>query len=250
MIRIIVKLDVKPPFVVKPVHFEGLRKMGLPINLAKKYYEQGADEIFYIDIVASLYQREILINEIENTANELFIPFGVGGGVKTIDDFSKLFHSGADKVALNTYALQENPEIINHAAEIFGNQAVVVNIEAKRWDNWYECYTDCGRIRSSKDVIKWAQEVESRGAGEIFLQCVDTDGRRKGFDMELAKAVIDSVKIPVVVSSGAGKLEDIKELIENTQPSGVAISSLLHYNDFTIKEIKDYLRKNNIMVST
>jgi cyclase len=250
LIRIIVKLDVKPPFVVKPVHFEGLRKMGLPIDLAKKYYEQGADEIFYIDIVASLYQREILINEIENTANELFIPFGVGGGVKTIDDFSKLFHSGADKVALNTYALQENPEIINHAAKIFGNQAVVVNIEAKRWDDWYECYTDCGRIRSSKDVIKWAQEVESRGAGEIFLQCVDTDGRRKGFDMELAKAVIDSVKIPVVVSSGAGKLEDIKELIENTQPSGVAISSLLHYNDFTIKEIKDYLRKNNIMVST
>lgn len=250
MIRIIVKLDVKPPFVVKPVHFEGLRKMGLPIDLAKKYYEQGADEIFYIDIVASLYQREILINEIENTANELFIPFGVGGGVKTIDDFSKLFHSGADKVALNTYALQENPEIINHAAKIFGNQAVVVNIEAKRWDDWYECYTDCGRIRSSKDVIKWAQEVESRGAGEIFLQCVDTDGRRKGFDMELAKAVIDSVKIPVVVSSGAGKLEDIKELIENTQPSGVAISSLLHYNDFTIKEIKDYLRTNNIMVST
>jgi cyclase len=250
LIRIIVKLDVKPPFVVKPVHFEGLRKMGLPIDLAKKYYEQGADEIFYIDIVASLYQREILINEIENTANELFIPFGVGGGVKTIDDFSKLFHSGADKVALNTYALQENPEIINHAAKIFGNQAVVVNIEAKRWDDWYECYTDCGRIRSSKDVIKWAQEVESRGAGEIFLQCVDTDGRRKGFDMELAKAVIDSVKIPVVVSSGAGKLEDIKELIENTQPSGVAISSLLHYNDFTIKEIKDYLRTNNIMVST
>jgi cyclase len=250
MIRIIVKLDVKPPFVVKPVHFEGLRKMGLPIDLAKKYYEQGADEIFYIDIVASLYQREILINEIENTANELFIPFGVGGGVKTIDDFSKLFHSGADKVALNTYALQEDPEIINHAAKIFGNQAVVVNIEAKRWDNWYECYTDCGRNRSNKDVIKWAQEVESRGAGEIFLQCVDTDGRRKGFDMELAKAVIDSVKIPVVVSSGAGKLEDIKELIENTQPSGVAISSLLHYNDFTIKEIKDYLRKNNIMVST
>lgn len=132
MIRIIVKLDVKPPYVVKPVHFEGLRKIGLPTDLAIKYYEQGADEIFYIDIVASLYQREILINEIENTANKLFIPFGVGGGVKTIDDFSKLFHSGADKVSINTYAVQEDPEIINHAAEIFGNQAVVVNIEAKR----------------------------------------------------------------------------------------------------------------------
>ena len=249
MIRIIVKLDVKPPYVVKPVHFEGLRKIGLPTDLAIKYYEQGADEIFYIDIVASLYQREILINEIENTANKLFIPFGVGGGVKTIDDFSKLFHSGADKVSINTYAVQEDPEIINHAAEIFGNQAVVVNIEAKRWDSWYECYTDCGRIQSTKDVIKWAQEVESRGAGEILLQCVDTDGRRRGFDIELAKEVIDCVKIPVVVSSGAGKLEDIKELVEKTQPSGVAISSLLHYDILTIQEIKDYLRSNNIVVS-
>lgn len=249
MTRIIAKLDVKPPYVVKPVHFEGLRKIGLPTDLAKKYYEQGADEIFYIDIVASLYQREILLDEIENTANELFIPFGVGGGVKTIDDFSKLFHRGADKVAINTYAVQENPEIINHAAEIFGNQAVVVNIEAKRWDSCYECYTDCGRIRSSLDVIKWAKEVESRGAGEILLQCVDTDGRQKGFDIELAKEVIDSVTIPVVVTSGAGKLEDIKDLIENTQPSGVAISSLLHYDSVTIKEVKDYLRKNNIAVS-
>ena len=249
MTRIIAKLDVKPPYVVKPVHFEGLRKIGLPTDLAKKYYEQGADEIFYIDIVASLYQREILLDEIENTANELFIPFGVGGGVKTIDDFSKLFHRGADKVAINTYAVQENPEIINHAAEIFGNQAVVVNIEAKRWDSCYECYTDCGRIRSSLDVIKWAKEVESRGAGEILLQCVDTDGRQKGFDIELAKEVIDSVTIPVVVASGAGKLEDIKKLIDNTQPSGVVISSLLHYDSVTIKEVKDYLRKNNILVS-
>ena len=145
--------------------------------------------------------------------------------------------------------MQENPEIINHAAEIFGNQAVVVNIEAKRWDRWYECYTDCGRIQSSIDVIKWAKEVESRGAGEILLQCVDTDGRQKGFDIELAKEVIDSVTIPVVVTSGAGKLEDIKDLIENTQPSGVAISSLLHYDSVTIKEVKDYLRKNNIAVS-
>lgn len=138
----------------------------------------------YIDIVASLYQREILFDEIEKTANELFIPFG--GGVKTIDDFSKLFHSGADKVAINTYAVQENPEIINQAAEIFGNQAIV---EAKKWETNYECYTDCGRIQSGKDVIEWAKEVEKRGAGEIFLQCVDTDGRQNGFDIELARKV-------------------------------------------------------------
>lgn len=247
--RIIAKLDVKPPYVVKPVHFEGLRKIGFPADLAKKYYEQGADEIMYIDIVASLYQREILFDEIEKTANELFIPFGVGGGVKTIEDFSKLFHSGADKVVINTYAVQENPEIINQAAQIFGNQAVVVNIEAKKWDTWYECYTDCGRIQSGKNVIEWAKEVETRGAGEIVLQCVDTDGRKRGFDIELAKMVVDSVNIPVVIASGAGRLEDIKELIEYAQPSGVAIASLLHYDKYTIHEIKEYLRSNAIGVS-
>lgn len=247
--RIIAKLDVKPPYVVKPVHFEGLRKIGLPVDLAKKYYEQGADEVMYIDIVSSLYQREILFDEIEKTANELFIPFGVGGGVKTIEDFSKLFHSGADKVAINTYAVQENAEIINQAAEIFGNQAVVVNIEAKKWDNWYECYTDCGRIQSGRNVIEWAKEVEQRGAGEIFLQCVDTDGRQMGFDIELSKQIVDSVNIPVIIASGAGKLEDIKELIEYAKPSGVAISSLLHYDKYTVKDIKEYLRNNGIEVS-
>ena len=247
--RIIVKLDVKPPYVVKPVHFEGLRKVGFPAELAKKYYEQGADEVIYIDIVASLYQREILFDEIEKTANELFIPFGVGGGVQTIEDFSRLFHIGADKVVINTYAVQKNPEIINQAAQIFGNQAVVVNIEAKKWDDWYECYTDCGRIQSNKDVIEWAKEVEARGAGEIFLQCVDTDGRQRGFDIELAKQVVDSVNIPVVVASGAGKLEDIKELINYAKPSGVAIASLLHYDKYTVKDIKEYLRNNEIKVS-
>lgn len=247
--RIIAKLDVKPPYTVKPVHFEGLRKIGLPAELAKKYYEQGADEVMYIDIVASLYQREILFGEIEKTANELFIPFGVGGGVKTIEDFSKLFHAGADKVIINTHALQKNPNIINEAAQIFGNQAVVVNIEAKKWDNWYECYTDCGRIQSGKDVIAWAKEVEQRGAGEILLQCVDTDGRQRGFDKELLKIVVESVNIPVVAASGAGKLEDIKELIEYARPSGVAIASLLHYDKYTVKDVKEYLTQNGIEVS-
>lgn len=247
--RIIAKLDVKPPYVVKPVHFEGLRKIDLSVNLAKKYYEQGADEVMYIDIVASLYQREILFEEIEKTANELFIPFGVGGGVKTIENISKLFHLGADKVLINTHAVQENPNIINKAAEIFGNQAVVVNIEAKKWENHWECYTDCGRIQSNKDVLEWVKEVENRGAGEILLQSVDHDGRQRGFDIELSKKVVESVNIPVVVASGAGKLKDIKELIEKSKPSGIAIASLVHYDKYTIKEIKEYLRENDIEVS-
>lgn len=247
--RIIAKLDVKPPYVVKPVHFEGLRKIGTPQELAKKYYEQGADEVMYIDIVSSLYQRGIIFEEIEKTANELFIPFGVGGAVRSIEDFSKLFHYGADKVLINTYAVQENPDIINQAAEIFGSQAVVVNIEAKEWDNWYECYTDCGRVQSNKNVLEWVKEVEQRGAGEILLQSVDKDGRKRGFDLELAKKVVESVNIPVVIASGAGKLEDIKELIEYAKPSGVAIASMLHYDLTNIKEIKKYLSDNGIEVS-
>ena len=247
--RIIAKLDVKPPYVVKPVHFEGLRKIDNPYQLAKKYYEQGADEVMYIDIVSSLYQREIIFEDIEKTANELFIPFGVGGAIRNIEDISKLFHIGADKVAINTYAVQEDSTLINRAAEIFGNQAIVVNIEAKKWDNWWECYTDCGRIQSGKNVVEWVKEVESRGAGEILLQSVDKDGRKIGFDLELCKQVVDAVEIPVVVASGAGTLKDIKEVIEYAKPSGVAIASLLHYDVVSIGEIKTYLRDNKIEVS-
>jgi imidazole glycerol-phosphate synthase subunit HisF len=248
-LRIIAKLDAKPPNIVKPVFFEGLRVVGKPKELAKKYYLQGADELLYVDIVASLYQREILYKYIEETANQLFIPLAVGGGVKSIEDFSKVFHMGADKVVINTHAVQVNPKIINQAAEIFGSQSVVVNIEAKKWSNHWECYTDCGRIRSGKNVDDWVKDVEQRGAGEILLQSVDTDGHQRGFDIELAKKVVNSVKIPVVIASGAGSLEDIKMVVEDAQPSGVAISSLLHYDKYTISDIKNYLRKNNIEVS-
>lgn len=240
--RIIAKLDAKPPYIVKPVHFEGLRKVGTPQELAKKYYEQGADEVAYIDIVASLYQRAILFDEIKACANELFVPFGVGGGVRSIDDFSKLFHAGADKVIINTYALQNDPSIIDDAAKIFGSQAVCINIEAKKWDSWHECYSDCGRIRSGKSVLEWAKEVQNRGAGEIFLQSIDNDGRSRGFDLGLAKSVVDSVDIPVVIASGAGSMSDIKELIEHASPSGVAIASALHYDTFSIGELKAYLK--------
>ena len=201
--RIIAKLDVKPPYVVKPVHFEGLRKVGEPAHLAKKYFDQGADELFYIDIVSSLYQRNILSSDIIKTASELFIPFAVGGGVKTVDDFSNLLHMGADKVVINSFAVQNNPNIINIAAE--------------------------------------------RGAGEILLQSVDHDGRRRGFDIDLATRVVNSVDIPVVVASGAGSLEDISKLIKVANPSGIALASLLHYDQLTIKDIRNYLRNEGLM---
>ena len=248
-VRIIAKLDVKPPYVVKPVHFEGLRKVGTPPELAKKYYVQGADEVVYIDIVSSLYQRDIVFDEIEKTANKLYIPFGVGGAVRSVKDFSKLFHMGADKVIINTFAVQEDSSIINKSAEIFGGQAVVVNIEAKKNGDSWECYTDCGRVQSGRDVLEWAQDVEKRGAGEILLQSVDKDGRKNGFDLELCKKVVASVNIPVVVASGAGKVEDIREVIEYADPSGVAIASLLHYDNIAISEIKEYLRSSGIKVS-
>ncbi|MFA5879972.1 MAG: HisA/HisF-related TIM barrel protein, partial [Candidatus Margulisiibacteriota bacterium] len=161
--RIIARLDVKPPYVVKPVHFEGLRKVGDPVDIANKYYLQGADEIVYIDIVASLYRRPLLFDYIKKTAKDLFVPFAVGGGITKIEDIAYLIHNGVDKVIINTYALQTDPEIINRAARIFGSQAIVVHIQAKKWDGWWECYSDCGRIKSGKNVIDWAKEVEDRG---------------------------------------------------------------------------------------
>lgn len=247
--RIITKLDVKPPYVVKPVHFEGLRKVGEPNLLAKKYYDQGADEIFYIDIVSSLYQRKILLDEVKKACADIFVPFAVGGGVRTIKDFSNLFHNGADKVVINTHAVQHDPSIIDEAAALFGSQAVVVNIEAKSWGSWYECYTDCGRIRSGRDVMEWVKEVEARGAGEIILQSVDKDGRKLGFDIELAKNVVSAVEIPVVIASGAGKAEDVLELIQQAAPSGVALSSVLHFDMLTIKELKAFLKENGVEVA-
>lgn len=249
-LRVIAKLDVKPPYVVKPVHFEGLRKVGTPSELAEKYYQQGADEIIYIDIVASLYQREIKFESIVESAGRLFVPFGVGGGVRTLDDFSELFHRGADKVLINTFVLQESKELLSKASSQFGSQSVVVNIEAKKWgeDNW-ECFTDCGRIQSGKDVVSWAREAESLGAGEIVLQSVDADGRKKGFDCELVKSVVEAVDIPVVAASGAGSLEDILEVVTKAKPSGVALASVLHYDTLTISDVKSYLKANGVEVS-
>jgi cyclase len=247
-LRIIARLDVKPPFVVKPVHFEGLRKIGTPSDLAQKYYHQGADEILYTDIVASLYQRPILFNQIRESSKEILVPFAAGGGVRTIDDFETLLHNGVDKVVINTFALQQDSQIIRNAAEVFGAQAVVVHIVAKKWQDWWECYSDCGRIRSGKDAIRWAEEVEDLGAGEILLSSVDCDGRKHGFDIELISRTVEHVKIPVIAASGAGSLEHIRDMVLQAQPDAVAVGSMLHYNTVTIDAIKQDLHDNGIPV--
>lgn len=248
-VRVIARLDVKPPYVVKPVHFEALRKVGKPHEMAFKYYLQGADEIFYIDIVASLYQREILIEYIIETAKKLFVPFAAGGGVRSEDDFAQLLHNGVDKVVINTTPLQYDPDIIERAARIVGSQAVVVHVEAKRWNGWWECYSDCGRIRSGKNVLSWVKEVEGRGAGEILLSSVDRDGRKRGFDIDLIGEVVSTVRIPVIAASGAGRLEDISEMILRAKPDAVAIASMLHYDVISITDIKKHLKENNIEVA-
>ena len=240
-IRIIAKLDSKPPNIVKPICFEGLKIVGTPTELANKYYNQGIDEIFYIDIVSSLYQREILYEQIRETGADLFVPFAVGGGIKNINDCSNLFHSGADKIVINTFAIQHDPSIINRAAEIFGSQSVVVNIEAKQISNEWFCYTDSGKIISRTNVLSWVEEIQKRGAGEILLQSVDKDGLKSGFDINLAKEVISKSSIPVVVASGAGNLDHIGELLSNVSPSGIALASILHFDKVNIKTIKDYI---------
>jgi len=247
-LRIIARLDVKPPDVVKPVHFEGLRKMGSPKDLALKYYIQGADEILLEDIVASLYRRPIMLELIQQTSRDLYIPFAAGGGVQTTEHFEQLLHNGVDKVLINTHALQEDPSIIRRAAEIFGSQAVVVHIVAKHWTDWWECYSDCGRIQSGKDAVSWAKEVESLGAGELLVSSVDRDGRNRGFDKDLIAAIVSKVKIPVIAGSGAGSLEEIRDMIIHAKPDAVAIGSLLHYNKTTIGEIKTFLADSGIEV--
>lgn len=248
-LRIIARLDVKPPYVVKPVHFDGLRKMGTPQDLAVKYYNQGADEILYEDIVASLYRRPILLDPIYQTSRDLYIPFAAGGGVQTTEHFEQMLHNGVDKVIINTHALQEDSSIIRRAAEIFGSQAVVVHIVAKRWNDWWECYSDCGRIRSGKDAMAWAKEVESLGAGELLVSSVDHDGRNRGFDIELISGIVSKVRIPVIAASGAGSVEDIKDMVIQAHPDAVAVGSLLHYNKATVGAIKSYLANNGIEVA-
>lgn len=231
-LRIIPRLDIKGPNLVKGIHLEGLRVLGRPADFARAYYLEGADELLFVDIVASLYQRNQLLPLILETAREMYIPLTVAGGLRSLDDIRRVLRAGADKAALNTAAIRR-PDLIGEAAVAFGSSTVVVSIEAKKQpDGTYEAYTDCGRERSGREVTAWAREAESRGAGEILITSIDREGTGSGFDVALTHAVTAAVSVPVVASGGAGKKSDVVGLAGSADVSGAAIASLLHY-DFT-----------------
>lgn len=247
-IRIIPRLDIKGSKVVKPLHTEALRVIGNPKELAFKYYEQGADELIYLDIVASLYQRNIDFDLLKSVAENVFIPLTVGGGIRSIHDINNVLRSGADKVAINTFAVR-NPEFLNQAVKEFGSQCIILFVEAKKQpDGRYEVYTDGGRERTGVEVIGWIKKALDLGVGEILLTSVDREGTRRGYDLELLKEVSSFSSVPVIAHGGAGKLESLKEAIKDAKADALGISSILHYNDLSISEIKNYLAENNISV--
>lgn len=239
--RIIARLDVKNDFVIKGIHLEGLRKVGNPNEMAKKYYTQGVDEIIFMDAVAAYYDRNSLSKIIEMACKDVFVPITVGGGIRKIEDIQTALNAGADKVAINTKAVQ-TPSFIKEASEVFGSQCIVSSIDAKKNSkgNW-EVYIDNGREPTGKDVIEWVKEVESLGAGEIMLTSIDKEGTKKGFDIELNKEVSMVVNIPIISSGGAGNNLHIAEVIEKTNIDAVAIASLFHYNIEQINSLKKYL---------
>jgi cyclase len=247
--RVIPCLDVKDGKVVKGIHFLNLIDAGDPVELAEYYDKEGADELVFLDITASIEKRKTIVELVKATASKVFIPFTVGGGIGSIDDIRDILRAGADKVSINTQAVK-NPEIISKGAKVFGSQCIVVAIDAardQRVDGW-RVYINGGRTPTDLEAVKWAKEVERLGAGEILLTSIDTDGTQRGYDIELTRAISSAVNIPVIASGGAGTLEHLKEALTSGGASAVLLASLLHYKKYTIKDIKEYLRKEGIPI--
>lgn len=245
--RIIPCLDVKNGRVVKGVSFVDLRDAGDPVECAAAYDKQGADELVLLDITATHEGRSTMIDIVSKVANTVFIPFTVGGGIKSVDDFKELLRAGADKISVNSAAVR-NPDLINEAAYKFGSQCVVVAIDAKKNENSWEVYLNGGRIPTGIDAVEWAKEAERRGAGEILLTSMDKDGQKSGYDIELTRAVSESVGIPVIASGGAGKAEHFLDAFTQGKADAVLAASLFHFKELPIPELKEYLVKNNISV--
>jgi len=236
---LIARLDIKGPNLIKGIHLEGLRVVGDPQEYARRYYEAGADELVYMDIVASLYGRNNLTEIVKRAAQDIFIPMTVGGGVRSVDDAKQLLRAGADKIAVNTAAIAR-PELITEISRRFGSQCMVLSIEAKQvGENKWEAYTDNGRERTGVDVVEWAIKGCGLGAGEILLTSVDREGTRKGFDVALVRAVATAVPIPVIASGGMGTTEHLVEVIKIGEADAVAMADVLHYNRISMSQIRE-----------
>ena len=248
--RIIPCLDVDNGRVVKGVKFIDIKDAGDPVEVAKKYNDQGADEITFLAITASSSHRKTILNVVEDVASQVFIPLTVGGGISSVKDIRVLLNSGADKITINTAAIK-NPNLISEASNAVGNQCIVVAIDAKRKINasneiFWEIYTHGGRNPTGIDALEWAQNMELRGAGELLVTSMDKDGTKQGFDLELMKAINDRVNIPIIASGGVGTLEDLYDGIEIGKADAVLAASIFHFGTYTVKEAKEYLSKKGI----
>lgn len=247
--RIIPCLDVKDGRVVKGINFTNLRDAGNPAEVAEAYDREGADEVVFLDINASADSRATQLEWVRQVASRVFIPFTVGGGIRTVEDFKVLLREGADKISVNSAAIM-NPSLIADAADKFGSQCVVVAIDAKRRGDGsgWNIYKNGGRVDVGKDAVEWALEAERLGAGEILLTSMDGDGTKEGYDLELTKAIAESVKIPVIASGGAGKLEHFYDALTYAKAEAVLAASLFHYKELEIRQVKAYLREKGISV--
>jgi imidazole glycerol-phosphate synthase subunit HisF len=243
VIRIIPRLDIKGPNLVKGIHLEGLRVLGKPSDFAKYYYENGADELLFMDVVASLYDRNSLHDIISKTAKDIFIPLTVGGGLRTLEDIKSVLRAGADKVSLNTAAIK-NPKIIEQAVKKFGSSTIVITIEAIKQENGeYYCFIDNGREYTGIEVVSWVKQVQELGAGEIILTSVDREGTGKGFDNELISKVSEIVTVPLIIHGGAGNLVQIKEILNEYDVDAISCSAIFHYE--CIKNSKKEISNNS-----
>ena len=245
--RIIPCLDVTSGRVVKGVNFLGLRDAGDPVEVARRYDEQGADELCFLDITASSDERAMILNVISAVAEQVFIPLTVGGGVRSVDDVRALLNAGADKVSINTAAVH-NPDLVRAASAKVGSQCIVVAIDAKRSDGRWEVFTHGGRRATGMDALEWASRVQALGAGEILLTSMDRDGTRNGYDVDLTRAVSDRLEIPVIASGGVGGLEHLAQGILQGHADAVLAASIFHYGEYTVGQAKDYLAQQGIEV--
>lgn len=244
--RIIPCLDVRDGKVVKGVNFVGIKEVGDPVELAKQYSDANADEIVFLDITASHEGRSTMLDVVRRTAEVVFVPLTVGGGIRTIDDVRDTLRAGSDKVGINSAAVR-TPELINEAAAMFGRQCIVCAVDAKRMgDGTWHVVINGGRIDTGKELIAWVKELEERGAGEILLTSMDADGTKAGYDLEVTKAVCDAVHIPVIASGGAGSIDDFAQVFEETGCDAALAASLFHYGELTIDEVKDAMRARGI----